>query len=313
MRRRGEGGAIDHAMGGKSHDFTVVTVIHDSARELQGLLASLDARLPRRPRTVVVDTGSTDGGADLARDHGAEVIELPGNPGFGAASNAGVAATDTPVTALLNPDVELLDAGLLHLVAGAGERDALLAPRLLNPDGSIQRSAHPLPGRIGALLPSLVHPLLLPPGLRDRAEPYRADAPRTVGWAIGAALVARTGTLRRLGPFDPSAFMFYEDLDLCLRARVAGVPTELHPAVRLRHAGAHSTAPAFGGEPHDVLARRRREVVGARLGHRALAADDAAQAIAFATRIAARRALRRDAARETAQLTALLRARRAGA
>ena len=52
----------------------------------------------------------------------------------------------------------------------------------------------------------------------------------------------------------------------------------------LRHAGAHSTHAAFGGEPIDVQVRRRREVVGARLGARALALDDAAQAVEHGVR-----------------------------
>ena len=290
--------------------FTAVVVIHDSRDHLARLLSSLEAHLPQPPEVVVVDTGSRDGGAGLAREHGARVIELEAPAGFGAANNAGVACAGHDVVALLNPDVELIDAGLLDLVALARRRDALLVPRLLGPDGRPERSAHPVPGRPSSLLPALVHPPLLPSGARLRAEPWRSDAPREVGWAIAAALVGRTGTLRGLGPFDPGPLLFYEDLDLCLRAGAAGIPTELHPEVRLRHAGAHSTTPAFGGEPHDEVARRRREVVGARLGRRALALDDAAQGLTFATRIAGRALARRDPARERAQLRALLRARR---
>jgi GT2 family glycosyltransferase len=210
---------------------------------------------------------------------------------------------------LVNPDVELLDDGLAALAARARDRDALLAPRLLNRDGSIQRSAHPPPGRAEALLPALVHPTLLPRALRLRAEPWRADAPRRVGWTVAACLAARTATLRRLGPFDPGAFLFYEDLDLCLRAARLGIPTELHPDLRVCHAGAHATGPAFGGEPHDLIARRRREVVG-QLGRRALALDDTAQGVTFATRTAARAILGRDSTRERDQLRALARARR---
>ena len=290
--------------------FSAVVVLHDSAPELERLLASLRAWLPEAPQLVVVDTDSRDSGASLAREAGAEVVELGANPGFGAASNAGVARADSDVTVLLNPDVELLDGGLAALVDLARERDALFVPRLLNRDGTVQRSAHPVPGRPGALLPAFVHPRLLPRGPRLAADPWRSEDPREVGWAVAACVAARTATLRRLGPFDPAAFLFFEDLDVCLRARAAGVPTELRPEVRVRHAGAHATGPAYGGEPFDLLARRRREVIEARLGRRALGWDDAAQATTFATRAAARMLFGRDARRERAQLDALRTARR---
>jgi len=293
--------------------FTAVVVLHDSDADLARLLASLHM-LPARgaPQLVVVDTGSRDGGPGRAVAAGAELVELPDNPGFGAANNAGVARARHDVCVLLNPDVELLDDGLTGLVALARAHDALFVPRLLEASGRVQRSAHPVPGRVNALAPALLPPPLLPRAARLRAEPWRAEWPVTVGWAIAAAVVARTGTLRRLGPFDPHAFLFYEDLDLCLHARATGVPTELRPEVVLRHAGGHATRPHFGGEAHGLQARRRREVVRTRLGRRPLALDDLAQGLTFATRVAARLVLRRDAARERAQLAALREARAHG-
>jgi N-acetylglucosaminyl-diphospho-decaprenol L-rhamnosyltransferase len=285
---------------------TLLVVLHDSEPDLEVLLRSIGRHLPTAPELVVVDSGSSDGGAALAERHGARVVRMPGNPGFGAANVAGLEQVRTPVTVLLNPDVELLDDGLTRLVELAFTRDALVVPRLLNPDGSVQRSAHPEPGTLRALVPALVHPRVLPRPLRLEADPWRSDTPRRVGWAIAAAVAARTATLRRLGPFDPDAFLFFEDLEMCLRAAAAGVPTELHPEIALRHAGGHSTRPAYDGEPHELLARRRREVVGTRLGRRALALDDLAQGVTFATRAIAHRGR----GRELAQLRALIRARR---
>jgi N-acetylglucosaminyl-diphospho-decaprenol L-rhamnosyltransferase len=288
--------------------FTVLVVLHDSRRELAVLLDSLERHLPTRPQLVVVDSGSSDDGAALAAARGADVLVLDGNPGFGAANNAGLALAREDVTVLLNPDIELLDDGLEGLVSEARERDALIVPRLLNPDGTVQRSAHPMPGTVRALLPALVPTPLLPRPLREHADPWRSDRPRDLGWAIAAALVARTTTLRRLGPFDAEAFLLYEDLDLCLRARAEAVPTELRPDVSLRHTGGHSVNRR--GEPHALHATRRREVVGRQLGARALVLDDAAQALTFVTRGAAKRALGRPAQRERDQLTALREARR---
>jgi GT2 family glycosyltransferase len=278
--------------------FTLLVVLHDSAPELRVLLDSLERHLRPRPPLVVVDSGSRDDGAALARERGAEVVVLDANRGFGAANNAGLERVRTPVAVLLNPDVELLDGSLRRLAVRAGARDALVAPRLLDPDGSVQKTAHPVPGSLGGVL------LPVAPLARGLAEPWRSPRPRDVGWAIAAALAARTPTLRRLGPFDESAFLHYEDLDLCLRARAAGIPTELRPEVVLRHAGGHATHRE--GEPLAAQARRRREVVGAHLGRGALRRDDAAQAVTFASRAL----LRGRRSREAAQLGALLAARR---
>lgn len=266
---------------------SVVTVIHDSAEHLTRLLASLERHAPQ-VQVVVVDSGSSDDGARIARDHGAEVVDLPHNPGFGPANNAGVQRARHEVTALLNPDVELLDDGLVRLADRVAD-GALLFPRLLNPDGSVQDSAHPLPGTrseiLRALLPARIGP-----------QPYRANTTREIGWAIAAAAVATTSTLRALGPFDADAFMFYEDMDLCLRAERC----ELHPDVALRHVGGHSTGPDRLG----VEAERRREVIRERLGGKALRYDDIAQMLTFL-----RAGARSRRARE--QLAALRVARRA--
>jgi N-acetylglucosaminyl-diphospho-decaprenol L-rhamnosyltransferase len=271
--------------------FTIVTVIHNSAPDLRRLLDSVARHLEPAPEVIVVDSGSADDGLAIAAGAGARTIGLGANPGFGAANNAGVVAAGHDVTVLLNPDVELLDGGLAALAAAAGARDVLLAPRLLNPDRTVQPSAWPVPGSRAALAQPLV------PG------PLRRAPGGPVGWVLGAAIAARTALLARLGPFDAGAFLFYEDLELCLHARELGVAVELDPSIRVVHAGGHATRPAFGGEPIAVHTRRRRAVIEARLGARALARDDAAQALTFA--------LRGWRARDRMFLRALLAARRA--
>lgn len=276
--------------------FAAVVVLHDSEPELRTLLGSLDGP----PQLIVVDNGSRDGGADLARAHGAEVIELPGNPGFGAACNTGLERVTEEITVLLNPDVELLDDTALPRLAAHARGGGLHAPRLLSTDGSVQRSAHAVPGTIGSLAPALLPSPLLP----VQAEPHRTERPRTVGWAIAACLAARTDTLRALGPFDPSVHLFAEDLELCLRARARGISTVLHPEIVLRHAGGHSTH--RDGEPYELIARRRREAIERTLGRRARRIDDIAQALTFATRAIGHTLLGGDARRPAAQLRALM-------
>jgi N-acetylglucosaminyl-diphospho-decaprenol L-rhamnosyltransferase len=291
--------------------FAFVTVMHDSADDVERLLASVDRFLDPPPRVVAADSGSRDRGPEVAREHAAELVELDGNRGFGAGCNAALERIAEPVTVLVNPDVELLDDGLARLAEDATTTQALLAPRLLNADGSVQDSAHPPPGTLEALIPAAVPRFLLPGALRCRYEPWRSSRSRAVGWAVAACIVASTDLLRRLGPFDPDVFLFYEDLDLCLRAADAGVPTVLRPEVALRHSGGASVERALSGRDAEMRARRRREVMAGR-GRLRLALDDAAQAVTFGTRAAGRALLRRGGAYERDQLRALRAARRDG-
>jgi N-acetylglucosaminyl-diphospho-decaprenol L-rhamnosyltransferase len=288
-----------------------VTVTHNSEHELERLLASVDRHLAGA-RVVVVDSDSSDRSVDVAREWpgGAEVIELGRNAGFGPGVNAGVAALpeDVPVTVVLNPDVELLDGSLADLARGLAREDTpdrILAPLILLPDGRRQDSAHHEPGAAPLLLSAVVPPAALPHRLRQRVDPWRVDRPRRVGWAVGACLVARTQTLRGLGPFDEDAFLYAEDLDLGLRAADAGIETWFHPEARVRHAQAHATSRHFGGEAFELLAKRRREVIEERRGPRRRRLDDWVQLVTFADRIALKTLARRPTDRERRQLHAL--------
>ena len=292
-------------------DMALVTVTHDSAAELDVLLRSGARHLPGA-EIVVVDSGSSDESADVARRHGAKLIELE-NVGYGGAANAGVEAVTQRVTVVLNPDVELLDSSLALLgneLLRAETPERLLVPAVMLPDGSRQDVAQHEPATLPLVAAALVPPTLLPPRLRPALDPWRATSPRRVGWPVGACIAAPTETLRRLGPFDPEIFLYAEDLDLGLRAADAGVETWFWPAARVLHKRAHATKRAFGGEPVELLARRRRAVIAARRGTRRARIDGFIQAVTFADRIMLKGVTGRDTKRERRQLAALRAARR---
>ena len=167
-------------------------------------------------------------------------VALERNVGFGAGCNRGLEAVGEPVMAFLNPDVELLDASLLELAEQALDRtqpERLLAPLVLYPDGSRQDTVHPPPGSRRRRWRARWCRPRLAPGTRSGALAAPASRARS-GGRSGCALVARTDTLRRLGPFDDRIFMYGEDLDLGLRAAQAGV----HDLVLAFGAGAPSIA-----------------------------------------------------------------------
>jgi glycosyltransferase involved in cell wall biosynthesis/GT2 family glycosyltransferase len=292
-------------------ELAILTVTHNSAKSIPVLIASIQRHLPGVPLTVV-DCASTDDSVSVAEAAPAtQVIALEANVGFGRACNRGLRDIAAPVTALLNPDVELLDDSLLALAAEARRSDRperLLTPLVVNEDGTRQQTAHPVPGATAELVRALI-PAALVPG--PWLAPWRARAPRRVGWAVGAALLARTDTLRRLGPFDESIFMYGEDLDLGLRAATAGIPTCFWPSVRVRHTGGHATTAAFGGEPFGRLAQARHEAIRRNLGPRRARRDVRVQVATFACRAALRRALGRSSERQRQQLEAVRAVRRA--
>jgi GT2 family glycosyltransferase len=281
--------------------FAAVIVLHNSARELTALLESIDAHLAVRPQVICADSGSSDDGADVARNWGAEVVVMDGNPGYGAANNAALELVREEVTVLLNPDSLLIDGSIVRLAEIARASRALIAPSLLNDDRTVQDSAHPLPGGLDGYLAALTVPRFLPTKLRNRLQPFRSTTRTEVGWAIGACLAAKTSLLRQLGPFDPADFLFAEDLDLCLRARALGIPTIFDPSVSLVHSGAHTSRGELKQERFDLQARRRREVILQQLGEGALRRDDRTQALTFT----ARAALGRDPSRNKMLLAAL--------
>jgi len=300
-------GALGSAAGAPaSAAVALVTVSFNSEAVLGALLDSVARHLPR-VRVIVVDCGSSDDSVRIARGHPVAISVPAGvNLGFGAGSNLGLTRVAEPVTVFVNPDVELIDDSLLSLAAALdADHDRLLAPLVLSPSGARQDTVHPLPGSVAELGRLVLSPGRVPGPLGTAIAPWRSRRPRPVGWAVGCALAGRTTTLRALGPFSASIFMFGEDLELGLRAARRGVPTWFWPHARVIHQGAHSTAAAYRGEPFDVLARARHDAISMALGEPAADRDDRRQVALFASRAAVKRALRQDHRRELAQLAAV--------
>jgi GT2 family glycosyltransferase len=170
---------------------------------------------------IVVDNGSIDGSRALLEDRfaWARIIANDENLGFAVANNQGIAAATGDHVLLLNSDtVPNVDA-LARLADVLDEHPAvgIAGPALINPDGSRQPSCGPGPNlRTELLAKTMLHRIF--PGVRTRA-PTRTCR---VDWVTGAALCIRRSLARDLGGLDEAMFMFYEDLDLCARAREHG-------------------------------------------------------------------------------------------
>lgn len=292
--------------------YSIVVVTWQSAGYLAALVASMNRHLGDELELIVVDNASDDdpGPAAEAWRGPTRVIRLDANRGYGAAANVGVAEARSEAVVMLNPDTELLDAGLGDLAAFALERHALVGPRLRNPDGSPQPSASGPPVGAWPWIGAVVPGALAPPALRARTEPWRLEKAIRVGWLTGACVAGPRGALLELGPFDPTLEMYGEDLDLCLRAGRAGLESWFCPdAAEILHHGGASAALHYGAGPERVVAETRRAVLRRAYGPARERRAWLAQRLNLSLRIAAKRALGRDPTRERAALEAALSAR----
>lgn len=220
---------------------TAVAIIsYNTVDDLRDCLTSV--RAAGATNLVVVDNGSTDGSVEmLQRDFPEAVVHVnPHNPGYGAASNDAIAAADAPYVLLLNPDTLLQPDALTRLESYLDRhpRAAIVGPRLHNPDGTLQRSAHRFPR------PATLRPLIRRiPWLRDRSLlTWPHDRARTVGWVKGAALAIRTAAFQEVNGFDPDFFMYFEETDLSYRLAQKGWETHFTPDTVVVHKGGTSTA-----------------------------------------------------------------------
>ena len=193
---------------------------------------------------IVYDNASEDGTPAWVRSRfpSVRLIEGDENLGFGAAINRAAARARAETWIVLNPDT-VVEPGALAVLVRALEEEpqaAIVAPRLQNPDGTLQPSCSRRP-RLGRELLRLLHLERLAPGVAYRMEAW-PQRRREVDVAAGACLALRPGALGGEAPFDESFFMYSEEVDLCERLSRSGWKILWEPAARVVHHGAGSTA-----------------------------------------------------------------------
>ena len=223
------------------------TVVNWNTRDL--LRRCLDSVLANEPaEVVVVDNGSTDGSAEMVRERfpGVRLIVLSGNPGYGGGCNAGIRATASDYVMVLNSDTVLRPGALRALTQVLDEvpRAALVGPRVVNADGSPQRSCYPFPSAAARLLihEPFASVAALVPAWRERYVPrWRERRTRPVPWVLGAAFAVRRCAFEEVGGFDETFEMYFEEVDLAWRLRARGWDTLFAPVTEVVHLGGAST------------------------------------------------------------------------
>lgn len=216
----------------------VAIVDYRSGRLLEALLASLAEAARRAPglrlRVVVVDNAASDTCAASCRAAALPVERrVPGrNLGFGEGMNHAVADATSSWLLCLNSDAALAAdflEGAARLLPTLPEEVAIVGPALRNPDGSPQPSVGSFPDLRSSLLG------LLRPRAERKYVPASEHRAGPVDWVTGACLLVRRSAFEALAGFDPGYFLYYEEVDLCRRAREVGLRTWFAPELAVVH------------------------------------------------------------------------------
>lgn len=230
-------------------DVSVVVVNWNTAHMLHRCLASLEAeRGTAGLEVIVVDNGSTDGSQDLVLKTFPEVqlISNRENRGYSVANNQGIAASAGRYVFLLNSDTEV-EAGCLRSLIDYGDANpsaGIIAPQLLNFDGSLQPSGRRFPTSLSTLAMLFeVDRLMGRPRYGTRRD---YSIPAEVDEVSGAAMLVRREAIERVGGLDESFAWGYEDVDLCRRVKQAGWRVHYFPGAKIKHewGGSRRLAPA---------------------------------------------------------------------
>jgi hypothetical protein len=208
-------------------------------------LATLSPELDGETVVVVVDNDSGDGSADALaheiEDRGwssfATLLRSPHNGGFASGNNLGILSVDADAYLLLNSDTLVCPGALRSLrEAIAAHGDAgIIGAGLLTAGGDVDASRFRNVGPFSEFLRAANTGVLT--RVLERFDPTLPPTDETdeVDWVGFAAVVIRREVIEGIGLLDDGYFMYFEDVDYCRRAAMAGWRVRYWPHARFVH------------------------------------------------------------------------------
>jgi GT2 family glycosyltransferase len=242
-------GACAFATDNSATEVSVVVVSYNTRDLLRECIASaVEEARGMTAEIFVVDNGSTDGSIEMIEREFPQVrlTKSPTNLGFGVANNVALEQASGRYIVLLNSDAFFTPGSLRRAIQHMDEtpRCGLGGALLQGRNGEWQPSAK--------TFHSILGDLIVLTGLADkfpksklfgRASRTFADEgePAKVDWVPGAFAIIRPSALARVGLFDPAFFLYYEEVDLCMRIKHAGLEIWYWPDVVITHLGGQSS------------------------------------------------------------------------
>ena len=239
-----------------------IVVNWNGGADTLGCVESLLAQVPPLYAVIVVDHASTDGSCErLRREFAAvEVLETGANLGYSGGNNQGARLATGRFLCLLNSDTEVAAGALDQLVDWLVEHPeyGMAAPRLVNPDGSVQRACMAFPGPFTALCYDTWLGRF-PPGkwVDDRYYMRGFDHlhSRDVDQPPGACCVIDRQEYLDGGGLDEELWLFFNDVDICRRLWKRGRKIRYVAEAEVMH---HCGASTKGFQDFVVIWHRNR-------------------------------------------------------
>jgi GT2 family glycosyltransferase len=196
---------------------SVIVVNYNGLHHLQECLDSLRAQTFRDFEVIFVDNGSSDGSVEFVTNNFEEVkvIRNEKNLGYGGGNNIGIRSAEGKYIAILNNDTKV-DPGWLGMLFRAAEKDegiGMCACKILN---------YYRPGIIDNTGLLLYRDGVARGRGRLESDTGQYDSEEEVFFPSGCAGLYRKEMLNEIGPLDEDFFLYVEDVDIGLRARLAG-------------------------------------------------------------------------------------------
>ncbi|MDX2128639.1 MAG: glycosyltransferase family 2 protein [Chloroherpetonaceae bacterium] len=213
---------------------SVIIVNYRTPKLLLEAIRSVMNTVRNRFEIIAVDNASGDNTATLVREQFplVHMIQSSVNVGFAAGNNLAMPFARGEYIFFLNPDTIVHEGSIDTLIAYLDShlKVGLVSPKLLNADGSLQRSINRFYSFFGTLFDNRIASQFLK---TDAFEDH--DTIREIDWAKGAALMIRHSILKEIGSFDEQFWIYAEEIDLCYRIKKAGWANVYLPSAVITH------------------------------------------------------------------------------
>lgn len=218
-------------------DLTIIIVSWNTSGLLSQCLSSVYETGSRFTfEVIVVDNGSTDDSAVMVerRFPAAKLIRNEQNRGFAAANNQGLEIGSGRYFMLLNSDTIVLPGVIDALIEIADQNPnvGVVGPKLLNMDGSLQKSWAGFPSFLSELVGQ---------NFRQRTPVRHIPNTFDVDWIMGACMLVKSEVLQNVGKLDEDYFFYSEETDWCFRIKKQNWKIWYAADIAIYHLGGGST------------------------------------------------------------------------